>query len=342
MFQSDYTPYVLIVDDMEDNRDLLASILGEAGYHIQTAADGLAAIDMVEQIKPDLILMDVNMPRMDGFEACRELRKRHAGIDIPIVFLTGQNSMEAIVHGFELGARDYLTKPFNPDELLARVRTHVQLELAQQKLADLADKLAKYLSPQVYASIFKGEKDARIESYEKTLSVCFTDIVIFTPTVEKMAPEELTNWLNHYLSEMARIVIKHGGTLDKYIGDAVMVFFGDPASRGVREDTIYCVKMAQEMIFRTKVMGLDIRIGISTGECTVGNFGSFDRMDYTIIGKEVNVASRLEGSAVPGGILISESTYQHVKDEVACEPNGNIHVKGLERSLMTYWVKSGG
>jgi len=274
MFQSDYTPYVLIVDDMEDNRDLLASILGEAGYHIQTAADGLAAIDMVEQIKPDLILMDVNMPRMDGFEACRELRKRHAGIDIPIVFLTGQNSMEAIVHGFELGARDYLTKPFNPDELLARVRTHVQLELAQQKLADLADKLAKYLSPQVYASIFKGEKDARIESYEKTLSVCFTDIVNFTPTVEKMAPEELTNWLNHYLSEMARIVIKHGGTLDKYIGDAVMVFFGDPASRGVREDTIYCVKMAQEMIFRTKVMGLDIRIGISTGECTVGNFGS--------------------------------------------------------------------
>jgi len=100
MFQSDYTPYVPIVDDMEDNRDLLASILGEAGYHIQTAADGLAAIDMVEQIKPDLILMDVNMPRMDGFEACRELRKRHAGIDIPIVFLTGQNSMEAIMHCF--------------------------------------------------------------------------------------------------------------------------------------------------------------------------------------------------------------------------------------------------
>lgn len=338
MFQSDYTPYILIVDDLPDNCELLASILAEDGYHIQTANDGLTAIDMVEQIKPDLILMDVNMPVMDGFDACRELKLRHPDIDIPVVFLTGQNSMEAIVHGFNLGARDYLTKPFNPEELLARVRTHVQLELAQQKLADLAEKLAKYLSPQVYASIFKGEKDARIESYEKTLSVCFTDIVNFTPTVEQMAPEELTNWLNHYLNEMARIVIKHGGTLDKYIGDAVMVFFGDPNSQGVREDALACVKMAQEMIFRTKIMGLDIRIGISTGECTVGNFGSFDRMDYTIIGKEVNVAARLEGTAEPGRILISETTYDLVKDEIDCEPHGNIQVKGLERSLMTYWV----
>lgn len=342
MFLSDYTPYVLIVEDEENNRELLAAILSEEGYHVQTAQDGLAAIATVEQIKPDLILMEINMPRMDGFEACLELKKRHPDIDIPIVFLTGQNSMESIVHGFELGARDYLTKPFNPAELLARVRPHVQLELAQQKLTDLADKLAKHLSPQVYASLFKGEKDARIESYEKKLTVCFSDIVNFTPTVEKMAPVELTNWLNHYLNEMSRIVIKYGGTLDKYIGDAVMIFFGGPTSRGLIEDAIQCVKMAQEMIFRTKTMGLDIRIGISTGECTVGNFGSFDRMDYTIIGKEVNVASRLEGLAAPGRILISESTYQLVKNEVVCGPHGTIQVKGLERSLMTYWVKRGG
>jgi len=111
---------------------------------------------------------------------------------------------------------------------------------------------------------------------------------------------------------------------------------------GLIEDAIQCVKMAQEMIFRTKIMGVDIRIGISTGECTVGNFGSFDRMDYTIIGKEVNVASRLEGVAAPGRILISESTYQLVKNEVVCGPHGTIEVKGLEPSLMTYWVKSGG
>ena len=140
-----------------------------------------------------------------------------------------------------------------------------------------------------------------------------------------MAPVELTNWLNHYLNEMSRIVIKYGGTLDKYIGDAVMIFFGDPTSRGLIEDAIPCVKMAQEMIFRTKIMGLDIRIGISTGECTVGNFGSFDRMDYTIIGKEVNVASRLEGLGAPGSILISESTYQLVKDEVASR--GAFHIR---------------
>jgi len=116
MFLSDYTPYVLIVEDEEDNRELLSVIPSEEGYQVQTAQDGLAAISMVEQIKPDLILMDVNMPRMDGFEACRELKKRHPDFDIPIVFLTGQNSMESIVHGFVLGARDYLTKPFNIED----------------------------------------------------------------------------------------------------------------------------------------------------------------------------------------------------------------------------------
>jgi class 3 adenylate cyclase len=158
----------------------------------------------------------------------------------------------------------------------------------------------------------------------------------------KMAQVERTNWLNHHLNEMARIVIKYGGTRDKYIGDGVMVFFGDPTSRGPTQNAIQCVKKAQEMIFRTKIMGLNIPIGISTGECTVGNFGSFDRTDYTITGKEVNVACRLEGLAARGRFLISESTYQLVKDEVACQSHGTIQVKGFESSLMTYWVKSGG
>ena len=158
------------------------------------------------------------------------------------------------------------------------------------------------------------------------------------PKVESMNPQQLTNWLNHYLNEMTEIAIRYGGTLDKYIGDAVMIFFGDPSSLGSKEDAIQCVKMAKDMLFQAKLLGVDVRIGINTGECTVGNFGSADRMDYTIIGKEVNVAARLETAAQPGKILLSEFTYDLVKEEIPCEPRGEIQVKGIARPLMTYWV----
>ncbi len=132
--------------------------------------------------------------------------------------------------------------------------------------------------------------------------------------------------------------MRHGGTLDKFIGDAVMVFFGDPMTRGEKEDALSCVKMAIEMQSRAKERGIQIRIGVSSGECTVGNFGSDDRMDYTIIGKEVNLAARLEKSSDPGRILISDGAYQLVKDEIPCEARGEIQVRGIDRNIMTYWV----
>lgn len=335
----DQPAVILVVDDAEENRLLLTVVLEEEGYRIFTAENGEAAVSQAAQTLPDLILLDVNMPRMDGFEACAELKSRPETRDTPVIFLTAQGGLDDVVRGFELGAVDYITKPFNIVELLVRVRTHIQLRRARQRLADLTEKLARYLSPQVYASIFTGEKDARIESHEKVLTVCFADIVNFTPTTEVMPPDRLTTWLNHYLNEMSQVVMRYGGTLDKYIGDEVMVFFGDPASLGAREDAIQCVRMALDMQRHARSMGIDIRVGISTGECTVGNFGSDRRMDYTIIGKEVNVASRLEGVAGTGRILISESTYELVRHDIPCEPRGTIQVKGLDRSLMTYWVR---
>ena len=329
---------ILVVDDAMENLELLRMLLDDDGYETYSASNGRLALEMVEQVRPDLILLDIMMPVMDGFETCKRLKESPETSDIPVIFLTAQIGLDDIVRGFELGALDYVTKPFNPTELLARVKTHIQLKTVQHKLEELADKLAKYLSPQVYESIFKGEKDVKIESYEKTLTVCFSDIVDFMPRVESMTAQELTNWLNHYLNEMAEIVIQHGGTLDKYIGDAIMVFFGDPSSLGPKEDAIQCVRMAKDMLFHAKLLGVDVRIGINTGECTVGNFGSADRMDYTIIGKEVNVASRLETEAQPGRILISEFTHDLIKEDIQCEPRGEIHVKGIARPLMTYWV----
>lgn len=329
---------ILVVEDTLENRDILEAMLEDEGYQVSVAENGREALSLVAKVKPDLILLDVMMPEMDGFETCKRLKASSATQNIPVIFLTARMDPEDIVKGFKLGARDYVTKPFNAVELSERVKTHIQLRLAQQKLEQLADKLAKYLSPQVYASIFSGEKDVKIESSRKIVTVCFTDVVAFMPKAEGMDHHTLTNWLNHYLNEMAEIVIRYGGTLDKYMGDAIMIFFGDPVSQGPRKDALQCVRMAMEMVFHTKKLGIDIRIGINTGECTVGNFGSADRMDYTIIGRPVNIAARLEKQSEPGKILINEATYSLVKDDIWCEPRGPIQVKGSSTKLMTYWA----
>jgi adenylate cyclase len=208
----------------------------------------------------------------------------------------------------------------------------------KEKIEALATKLSKYLSPQIYNSIFTGEKDVKIETYRKILTVLFSDIAGFTTTTDHMNEDELSQWLNTYLNDMANITLRYNGTLDKFIGDGVMIFFRDTETNGEKEDALRCVLMAMEMRERAKQLGMDIRIGINTGECTVGNFGSEDRMDYTIIGGNVNLASRLESNSEPGKILISQSTYELVKDSIHCESRGNVRVKGIDRDIMTYWV----
>ena len=216
-------------------------------------------------------------------------------------------------------------------------------------LEALSSKLAKYLAPQVYDSIFTGRQDGKITSKRKKLTVCFSDIAGFTETTDKMESEDLTQLLNHYLTEMSRIALQYGATIDKYVGDAILMFFGDPESHGVREDALACVKMALAMQKRMDELAvawgdvgienpLRCRIGIHTGYCTVGTFGSEDRMDYTIVGGAVNLASRLEHEAPPGSVLISYETFAHVKDEIQCEDRGEIRVRGIAYPVATYAV----
>ena len=216
-------------------------------------------------------------------------------------------------------------------------------------LESLSAKLAKYLAPQVYDSIFTGRQDVKIASTRKKLTVCFSDIANFTETTDKMESEELTQLLNHYLTEMSKIALQYGATIDKYVGDAIMMFFGDPESRGIKEDALACVTMAIAMQKRIGELadvwrnaGIETpwrcRIGIHTGYCTVGNFGSEDRMDYTIVGGAVNLASRLEHEAPAGSVLISYETFAHVKDDVHCEERGQIRVKGIAYPIATYGV----
>jgi PAS domain S-box-containing protein len=216
-------------------------------------------------------------------------------------------------------------------------------------LAALSSKLAKYLAPQVYDSIFTGQQDVKIISKRKKLTVCFSDLVGFTEITDKMESEDLTQLLNHYLTEMSKIALQYGATIDKYVGDAIVMFFGDPTSLGVKNDALACVQMAIAMQNRVAelanewrdsgvVTPLRCRIGIHTGYCTVGNFGSDDRMDYTMIGGTVNLASRLEHEAPAGGVLISFETYALVKDDVRCEERGHVRVKGLAEAVATYAV----
>jgi class 3 adenylate cyclase/PAS domain-containing protein len=218
-----------------------------------------------------------------------------------------------------------------------------------QMLESLSSKLSKYLSPQLYKSIFSGEKNVEVASQRKKLTIFFSDIAGFTETTDLLESEELTSLLNQYLREMSSIALEYGATIDKFIGDAIMLFFGDPETRGVKEDAIACVKMAIAMQQRMRDLQaawreggqehvFQLRIGINTGYCTVGNFGSDDRVDYTIIGNEVNLAARLQSHADLGGILLAHETYSLVKDTVLAEETGTITVKGFAKPVRTHRV----
>lgn len=216
-------------------------------------------------------------------------------------------------------------------------------------LADVSLKISKYLEPQVYRSIFEGERDVAISTERKKLTVFFSDIKDFTATTERMQPEELTALLNEYFTEMGAIAQKHGATIDKFIGDAIVAFIGDPTTNGVTEDARACVRMALDMQARLdelevqwRAKGIEhpfrARMGINTGYCNVGNFGSDTRMDYTIIGAEANLAARLEGIAEPGGIVMSYETYAHARDLVKAEALEPQHFKGISREIIPYRV----
>jgi len=218
-----------------------------------------------------------------------------------------------------------------------------------RELETLAGKLSKYLSPQLYRSLFSGAQTVEVAAKRKKLTIFFSDIAGFTETTDMLESEELTALLNQYLEEMSTIAHAHGATIDKFIGDAIMVFFGDTDSRGEKDDALACVKMAIGMQQRMRDLQAEwrergqehvfqLRIGINTGYCTVGNFGSASRVEYTIIGNEVNLASRLQTHADLGGILLSHETWSLVKDEVLAEETGTITVKGFGKPVRTHRV----
>lgn len=341
---------ILVVDDTPDNLYLMTALL-EDQYQLCTAETGAQALQIAASSEPpDLILLDIMMPEMDGYEVMRRLRQNPATAGIPVIFLTALTSIEEEQFGLDLGAVDYITKPISPPIVMARVHTHLERHANARRLQALSQKLGRYLAPQVYQSLFDGSRDAEIRTQRKKLTVFFSDIRDFTSSTAKWQPEEITFLLNSYFSEMSKIAAEYGGTIDKFIGDAMVIFFGDPDSRGVRQDALQCVKMALAMQRRMAELQIlwrergsdkhfQIRIGINTGFCDVGNFGSDLRMDYTIIGSEVNLAARLEQAADPGGILISGETWAMVREEIETAPGVPIVAKGFAEPVMAYAVR---
>ena len=368
--------FVLVVDDSRTMRLSLVQALNELGFdNIKEAKNGRQALELVLKEPFDLMLLDMEMPEMNGMEVLLAMKNNPQLSGLPVIVISGADQIENAVRCIEAGAEDYLPKPFNPTLLRARATSSIEkkrlrdldrIRLTQlqtekdrteaantlvteknQILETLSSKLSKYLSPQIYQSIFRGDQNVEISSKRKKLTICFTDIAGFTETTDNLESEELTNVLNHYLTEMSVIALQHGATIDKFIGDAILLFFGDPESKGVAEDAKACVLMAIAMQRRMRELeqawrnrGLlrpfRIRMGIATGFCTVGNFGSRDRMDYTIIGNEVNLAARLQSATEPGSILLSHETNALVQGLVMTEEQPPITVKGFPKPISGY------
>ncbi len=339
-------PTVLVVDDTADNLTLMAALLRDS-CRVKVVNHGMKALTTAAGAPPDLILLDIMMPEIDGYEVCRRLKADPALAHIPVIFLTAMTDEHSEEKGFELGAVDYITKPISPPILLARVHNHIALSTRTRMLHELSDKLSRYLSPQIYKSIFEGAQDVSISAVRKKLTFFFSDIKDFTRNAERMQPEDLTYFLNSYFSEMSKIALAYGATIDKFIGDAIVIFFGDPETRGIEEDARQCVRMAVAMQRRMRELQAEwrdkgyrqpfqVRIGINTGYCHVGNFGSEQRMDYTVIGSEVNIAARLEQNGEPDGVVMSYETYALVKDEFEAEERAPLEAKGVSRDVRCF------
>ena len=366
----------MALHESEDRYALAAEAATEGLYDWDVAADKLIVSDRLNAI------MDLPAGALSSAEWMKRIhpKDRQTYRAAMRAYFRGETRYLACEYRVRNGAGDYIWISDNAKSVrdvqgrvvrlvgavanvTERRRTEEELREARQRAEDasllaiekaqmlesLSTKLSKYLSPQVYSSIFSGQQSVLIEAKRKKLTIFFSDIVGFTSISDMLESEELTVLLNDYLTEMSQIALEFGATIDKFIGDAILAFFGDPDSKGPRSDAIACVRMAIAMQRRMREMqagwrkrGLDksfeLRIGMTTGFCTVGNFGSEDRMDYTVIGNEVNRAARLQNHAETGGIILSGETYALVKDEIACADQGEIALRGISRPVRAYKV----
>ncbi len=369
-------PHILVVDDNPVNVDILRTRLAVHGYEILTAADGEEALVVARAKQPDLILLDVMMPKMDGIQVCRELRADSSLPFMPIILVTAKTDSKDVVAGLEAGGDEYLTKPVDQAALVARVQSMLRVKALhdtvqeqatrlagqaaelrewnrtlEQRVADqLAElqrvgRLKRFFSPQLAELIVAGGAEDPLKTHRRDVTVVFLDLRGFTAFAETSEPEEVMGVLREYHAEMGMLILTHEGTLERFTGDGIMVFFNDPvplpnpAERAVRMALEMRERIA-ELTLKWRKLGydLDFGIGIAQGYATIGAIGFEGRWDYGAIGTVTNLAARLCGEARPGQVLVSQRVLAAVEDLVDVETVGELGLKGFHRPVPAYNV----
>jgi class 3 adenylate cyclase len=353
---------ILVVDDTPVNLKLLADLLTAKGYSIVTAASGAEALEKINGAVPDIVLLDVMMPGMSGYDVCRKIRENPATAMLPVVMVTALDPGQERVKGIDAGADDFLSKPINQPELLARVRSLMRVKTLWDQLADLnrtlearvteqvaqverLGRLKRFFSPHLAEAIVNGGADDPLKSHRREVTVVFIDLRGFTAFSETAEPEEVMGVLREYHAAMGELILAHEGTLERFTGDGMMIFFNDPVP--VPNPQERAARMALAMRERVddlrrgwRKLGyeLDFGIGIAQGYATIGAIGFEGRWDYGAIGTVTNLAARLCGEAQPGQILVSRRLHGVVEDFVTAEPVGELSLKGFSRPVTAYNV----
>jgi len=360
-------PRILVVDDNPENREIFRARLVSQGYEILTASDGEEALTTAREALPDLILLDIMMPKVDGIEVCRQLRADPAFPFTPIVMVTARSDSKDIVAGLAAGGDEYLTKPVDQASLVARVKSMLRIkqlhDTVQQQAAELSrwnreleervkeqvaqlehlGRLKRFFSPQLAELIVAGGAEDPLQSHRRDITVVFVDLRDFTAFAETAEPEEVMGILREYHAEMGRLILAHEGTLERFTGDGMMIFFNDPVS--VPNPGERAVRMALAMrdrlgdlTVRWRKLGYDLAcgMGLAQGYATIGAIGFEGRWDYGAIGTVTNLAARLCGEAKPGQILVARRFLGTVEDLVEAEPTGELSLKGFHRPIPAY------
>jgi adenylate cyclase len=358
---------VLVVDDTEMNRDMLCALLAADGHKAAIAENGLVAMDAIKKNSFDLILLDVMMPEMNGYQVLEQLKSDPSLRDIPVIVLSALDEIGSVVRCIELGAEDYLPKPFDPVLLRARIGAclekkrlrdqELQLrhelaewnKLLEQRVEEQVTQLEKlsrlkrFFSPQLAELIVSGGADDPLKTHRREVTVVFLDLRGFTAFAETSEPEEVMGVLREYHAEMGKLILEHEGTLERFAGDGMMVFFNDPvpvpnpAERAIRM-ALAMRERIRDLTFRWRKLGyeLDFGVGIAQGYATIGGIGFEGRWDYGAIGTVTNLASRLCGEAKPGQILVSQRLLGGVEELVEAEPAGELSLKGFHRPITAH------
>jgi len=313
-------PNILIVDDTPANLELLSGMLKERHYKLRAAISGKLALQAAFNDPPDLILLDINMPDMDGYEVCRRLKEDEKLKDIPVIFLSALTETMDKVKAFGAGGVDYITKPFQLEEIRARVETHLTLKAAREFLKDknlfLEYTFSRFVSPEVVETMKQKPISELLKMERRELTVLFADLRGFTAMANELTPEEVQETLNSFLEVMVACIEDARGMTDKFLGDGFMALFGAPFRQGDHARRALTAAVAMQRAHREWMAeraagGRPCRplgIGVATGETVVGAYGTRNRMEYTALGHVVNLASRLCGAAEAGEILTTPFT----------------------------------